>query len=95
MVLCGETSLAKKILDDFSLNSSFSIYPNPVNTFLNINLTDNDILTKVIIIDITGKIVLEQTDNLATVNVENLANGLYIIELLSAEKSYQGKFIKN
>ena len=81
--------------NNFSLNSGFSIYPNPVNTILNINLNDNNTLTKVIIMDITGKIVLEQTDNLATVNVENLSNGLYIIELLSVEKSYQGKFIKN
>lgn len=75
--------------------SGFSIYPNPASSLLNIELIEGQDLSKIIIFDISGKKVLEQTENTRTINIENLANGMYIIEMFSENKSFQSKFVKN
>lgn len=75
--------------------SNFSIYPNPANEVLNISLHENIAITNIKITDISGKIVLEQFENLSLINIENLSKGLYIIQLFTENNSYQSKFIKN
>jgi alpha-tubulin suppressor-like RCC1 family protein len=80
--------------DQFEI-SNFSIYPNPAPSVLNISWNENSALTKIKITDISGKIVLEQFENLSSINIENLSNGLYIIQLFSESNVYQSKFIKN
>lgn len=70
------------------------LYPNPVNSLLHIQTPNNISLDKVTIIDLTGKKVLEQTQNTSQVNVEHLANGMYIIEAFSGEEKLVSKFVK-
>ena len=79
----------------YDLTTAFSIHPNPTTNYLNISLADNETLTKLIVLDISGKIVLENSENMNLLNVENLSNGIYIIKMFSENKSYQSKFIKN
>lgn len=81
--------------NQFNLTNGFSIYPNPTNSLLNVEMVDSLELSKIQIVDVTGKIVLEQNQDLNIINVENLANGLYIIQMYSENKSFTGKFIKN
>lgn len=72
----------------------FSIYPNPTTNILNISNPENIILDGIDIIDITGKTVLQQTDNLSQIDVQNLSPGMYFLQLTSGEKEYRHKFIK-
>ena len=58
------------------------IYPNPVSDVLQIQ-THNTTITKTKIIAVSGKVIIEQTKNSNTINVENLAKGIYIIEVSS------------
>ncbi len=55
----------------------FSVYPNPASTVLNIRT--NSQIQNVAVYDITGRIVLQQTEDV--VNVSGLRNGLYIIQV--------------
>ncbi len=71
-----------------------NIFPNPVNSFLNIFI-ENSIIDNLLITDVFGKIVLKQTQNLDQINVENLPNGLYILQVFSDSKTFQSKFVKN
>ena len=80
--------------NNFNLNVGFSIYPNPTNGILNIDLTDDLEISRIVITDLTGKIVFNQMENLKTINVQELSNGLYIIQIFSDQKVLQGKFIK-
>lgn len=75
--------------DEFNNNTN-SIFPNPVTNILNIESDKS--FDKIIILDTTGKKILETTDT--TINVENLAGGVYIIELYSGSNKYNEKFIK-
>lgn len=81
--------------NQFNLTTGFSLYPNPASSLLNIEMVDGIELSKIQIVDVTGKIVLQQNQDLNLVNVESLSNGLYIIQLYSENKSFLGKFIKN
>lgn len=79
--------------NDF-LKTPIKLFPNPTNSILYLSINDGIILNKVTIVDITGKVVLVQTDNLSTINVEKLAKGIYILIAYSGDKKYQEKFIK-
>lgn len=70
------------------------IYPNPVQNVLQIQSATLAQISKVKIIDVQGKIVLEQTQNTNTINVETLAKGIYLLETYSGNEKQISKFIK-
>lgn len=88
-----------KITDATLGTSSFNegnakIYPNPTTSILNLELPNNISIDKAIIIDITGKKVLQQDQNFTQINVEKLPKGCYIIEIYSQNEKFISKFIK-
>ena len=81
-------------------NNSFTIYPNPASEELNILFSSNKNFS-LKIFDVTGNIVYSEQNKTASgilkkkINIKNLSNGIYFIELYSdGEKTYH-KFIKN
>jgi hypothetical protein len=80
-------------LNDF-IKNNVKLFPNPTHSVLNLSVNNGISLDKIIIVDISGKVVLEQTQNLSSINVEKLAKGVYILTAYSGEKQYQEKFIK-
>ena len=80
-------------LNDYS-KSEIKLYPNPTISILYLSINDGICLDKITILDITGKIVLEQTTSTNQVNVEKLASGLYIIEGFSGKEQFTSKFVK-
>lgn len=59
----------------------FLVYPNPVNTILNISISENNI--SISIFDITGKNVseIELNNGINTLNIENLNAGIYFYSI--------------
>lgn len=80
--------LTEFVVDKLKIN------PNPTHSILDLSVNNGLILDKVTIVDISGKVVLEQTQNLSSINVEKLPNGVYILTAYSEDKKYQEKFIK-
>ena len=76
-------------------DNKFSIFPNPANNMLTIYNLENKSIDKIEILDLTGKKVLEQKNNSNTINVENLQNGMYLLQIISDGKNSVSKFIKN
>ncbi len=75
-------------------DTKLSVYPNPTSDFLTIQNQTNATISSIKIIDILGKIVLE-TNEVASINVQKLSKGIYIVEVSCENKNYQQKFIKN
>lgn len=75
-------------------NKGFTIYPNPAQKTLQLQTKTDTIIEKIIITDLSGKIILMQTQNTNQVNVEQLSNGMYFIEAFSGEEKITSKFIK-
>ncbi|MES2410232.1 MAG: T9SS type A sorting domain-containing protein [Bacteroidota bacterium] len=76
------------------LGPKIAIYPNPVTAKLTIQLENGGVLDKITITNLSGKIIGTQIQNTAIVNVENLAQGIYILEVYSGEDKYVSKFVK-
>jgi hypothetical protein len=70
------------------------IYPNPTKSQINLKLPNQEKADKIIIADLTGKIILEQTATTSSVNTENLAKGMYFIQAFSGNEKFTSKFIK-
>ncbi|AWG20088.1 hypothetical protein FFWV33_00415 [Flavobacterium faecale] len=81
-------------LKDFAANSPVRIYPNPVNNLLNVQIENKLVIDKITITNALGKIIIEQKEAANQINVENLASGLYFIEVVSGNEKMQQKFIK-
>ena len=84
-----------------AISFAASIYPNPVQTNLNITITaTKDEQAAIEVIDANGKVLLSQNINIAqgtssqAVNVSKLAGGNYFITIQTDEGSRNIKFIK-
>lgn len=69
-------------------------HPNPTNSIINIQTSNSVVLDEIIITDLTGKTVMEQTQNTNQVSVEKLARGVYILNGYSEGNKFQEKFVK-
>jgi len=74
--------------------NTFSVYPNPVTSILNISLENTSEIQKVVIYDITGKQVKFQEGNTTSIFVEDLKSGFYLLEVTIDGKKEVKKFIK-
>jgi polyhydroxybutyrate depolymerase len=70
-----------------------TIYPNPVDDFINIWNSSHD---QIIITDINGRIVYQNNEaqDQVMVMTENLTPGVYTIQLVNAQKMQSHKFVK-
>lgn len=74
--------------------SGFLVYPNPATTTVDI-IAENYSGTTLTLFDMSGKQLHTQTlsGNITRMDVGNLASGVYLLKLISLEKSYTQKLI--
>lgn len=98
---CSTTSAVFQVtvigLDEL-LTANFTVYPNPANDLLHIDMSSSkEAFEKLVITDVAGKVLLQQaeikTNNLITVNTAALMSGIYLIELSSTNGSAHRSFI--
>lgn len=74
----------------------FSMYPNPAQTELNLDLSANVGNAKIKVYSTLGKEIFntEVSSNRSVVNVSNWLPGIYLVRLSSLEKTHVKRFIK-
>ena len=74
--------------------SNILIYPNPSNSFIDIETTLTDYSLS--LFDIMGKLILknEAIQNKTRIDVSNLSNGIYFLQLATEDNIISKKFIK-
>jgi hypothetical protein len=75
-------------------NNTFTIYPNPTSSILNISNPINVEIKSISVVDINGRIVKNQSDSLSQINVSDLNAGVYFVTIEAAEGKTTKKFIK-
>ena len=77
-------------------NEVFLIYPNPVNSTIFVKVPDESVNSVFYLYNNLGQKVQESTiiNTNQTINVENLASGMYFYELSTQNKTLQGKLLK-
>ena len=90
---CSDTSTCYSIsglgLNKF-YNSSYSIFPNPSNSYITIQTEEK--IDQISIFTATGELVL--IENKTTINVENLAKGIYIVSINTESGTSRLRFVK-
>ncbi len=79
-------------VEDFE-KSTIIVFPNPVKDILSIQLTDNEILQSVEILNISGSRVTISNEN--TINVSQLQSGIYFVNVKTSDNNFLQKFIKD
>ncbi len=74
--------------------NDINIYPNPTNNIVNLNT--NDVITKVIVIDLAGKIITTSNPNTntTTIDLTDYPNGIYILNITINGQQLHKKIIK-
>lgn len=86
------TNLMSTIIDYFFVNgiatsitgqiiSEYKVYPNPSSGIFNIKISENDIDKSLLVMDLTGRVVLEKKikDSLETIDLTDVSAGIYIL----------------
>lgn len=79
-----------------NINSTIGIYPNPASDNVFINFHDKTNFFHVRILSLFGNVVFESNNYISnsSINLEGLASGIYIIQVISEENTISNKFIK-
>lgn len=79
---------------DNNLDSSHEvqIYPNPVSNQLSIETKLE--INRIIIIDVASKVIMTAKQNTKAVNVADLSDGVYFIQLITNQGTVTKKFVK-
>ncbi|MFK7781677.1 T9SS type A sorting domain-containing protein [Psychroserpens sp.] len=84
-------------VDDFNLGQNLKLYPNPSNDILNIDVKNGSGRLDYQVYDVLGKLVISdsiQNSSNTAIDVSNLDNGLYLINLSYGNQSETKRFIK-
>jgi len=83
-------------LNNLEKKYGIKIFPNPAKDFINIETSMDLTILNISLIDIKGKDLFSgNLDSFKSLNIQDLENGLYIIKIITNEKStLYTKFIK-
>lgn len=86
----GDCKKVSGINDGFSFDNDLIVFPNPSSDFLNIKSNNEQTIGKIIVSDLTGKIMLHTTFNISetTIDISSFPQGLYLL------KTANGKILK-
>ena len=77
------------------LTSTFTVYPNPTTSTLQIKTPDNIVINTAKVFDLTGRMVMDMPVINNSLNIETLNTGTYLLMVVDATgKSYSQRFIK-
>jgi len=78
-----DSACATVSLENVNIRNQISIFPNPTNNEIFISSDNRIVINEVNIYNRLEQMVLQETKNNAVIDVSNLPEGLYIVELIS------------
>jgi hypothetical protein len=79
-----------------SMNQNIGIFPNPAGNQITLQLNISNAVMEYFIVDLSGRTVLSgiiQENTLPEIEVRNLENGSYLLQLKTGSTAHSGKFI--
>jgi hypothetical protein len=93
-IACGSPLTSALAIEKFNVPGKIKIYPNPSMNNIYIELTDQVNPESIAILDITGRIVLEEKESKSVVAIQSLEAGIYQLIIISGGIRYSCKFMK-
>jgi len=88
----SDSKESNAIIDNFELNRSIKMYPNPVGD--NLTIESKIPITKIQIYSLLGQLVREKESNFRRISLRDLNSGIYMIKIFANDKSVTKKLIK-
>jgi photosystem II stability/assembly factor-like uncharacterized protein len=87
-------------ISDFSINELISVYPNPANELVNIQLKSSEQINSIILYNVLGKLIYKEnklnTSETIKIDVSNFGKGIYFLKVnFTNNKMISKKFILN
>lgn len=76
------------------VNNEIRLYPNPVDDSFKVIANNNIEINRIVILDLVGNVVFEETEIFSDINVAFLQTGAYIINIETNNGIYKRKLIK-
>ncbi len=92
--LISKNNIVKSGVDQETLSTTISLYPNPAKDFLNIQNSGNAIVEKVSIFNMLGKLVIEETNPVAAINLKPLSFGIHMVKIETSEGTLHKTILK-
>jgi hypothetical protein len=92
----NQTLLLHTDVEAIESSNTIEVYPNPAQDQVNVVL-DYEGLTSVRIYDMNGKVVFStevEQSNILPINIENLQQGIYFLQVINNGNSYSQKIVK-
>lgn len=78
-----------------TIEEKIQIYPNPTSGLVNIVVPGNTANNRIMVFDLTGKMLINQELTNSTVNISDFRSGLYLLRVISGNGNiYNSKIIK-
>jgi hypothetical protein len=79
-------------VDSFNIDGMVYLYPNPVNSTLQIEVSNTISFEKATVYSTLSKLILETSEN--QINLESLSAGIYFVEVITDKGSVTKKIVK-
>jgi hypothetical protein len=104
-VLGDGTSVTRKVpvkiscgsalgLNEAPVMTGICLYPNPASNMITIGGSNAGHISKMELIEMSGRVMKSTAENVTSMDISNLSNGIYMIRVLSDDKTYLLKFVK-
>lgn len=92
--LISNNNTSKIGIDQEVLNEEISLYPNPVADYIRIQNASEAVVEKVSIFNMLGKLVLESTDPLSSIDLKELSLGMHLVKIETSQGTLHKTILK-
>lgn len=92
--LISNNNLVKTGIDQEVLNTTIALFPNPARNSINIQNSSDAVVEKVSIYNMLGKLVLEETNPIAAINLKPLSFGIHLVKIETSQGTLHKTILK-
>jgi len=92
--LISKNNIVKSGIDQEVLNTTISLYPNPAKNSLNIQNSSEAQVEKVSIYNMLGKLVLQESNPIAAINLKPLSFGIHLVKIETTQGTLHKTILK-
>ncbi len=92
--IISSNNTIKNGIDQEVLNTTIALFPNPARNSLNIQNSSDAIVEKVSIYNMLGKLVLQETNPIAAINLRPLSFGVHLVKIETSQGTLHKTILK-
>jgi len=92
--IISKNNKVKNGIDQEVLNTEIALFPNPARNSLNIQNVSDAVVEKVSIYNMLGKLVLQETNPIAAINLRPLSFGIHLVKIETSQGTLHKTILK-